>query len=459
MKKYYILAFTFLCLLIGQSGFGQLQGGPDAFLDANTTNYSFSNLNLSSNSNENETKKREALEAIANLHPSGLVNLQTGEPTANVNINFVVSSTSETSSNSSISTSSTTWGVNYLSLTSVQATSSCWLCDLVDVDMNNSYSNNTPVSTQNNLPNSVSIATSDSSTLSYYWDHSNNNLNVYYIYTSSSPLFDYQEYEEKLYSKVRADLDRGKHPYDYIKEVITPSGVELWYPGFTEASIKISSADGSVTIRSMGGWIPPSGLNANNKYDRRMLSMVAAYLGRSDASLEMLNKGITIVSERGYDLSSKNPAWTMGTQINFNRNGGFSTSLNNVNNFKSILKHEINHVDDNKIPNFERSLSAHADVYIKTAQHSSFQNTTEDFQKGNAAAFALYLLNLDRDNIPEHNQNFILNKINAYNANSSGRVQIVGPGLNFSKGTLNLYVVWDGIVSQTPVPYEPIIED
>lgn len=453
MKKYYILAFTFLCLLIGQSSFGQLKN-PDAFLDANTGDFNF-NLNLSSNNNENETKKREALEAIANLHPAGLVNLQTGEPTANVNINFVVSSTSETSSNSSISTSSTTWGVNYLSLTSVQATSSCWLCDLVDVDMNNSYSNNTPVSTQNNLPNSVSIATSDSSTLSYYWDHSNNNLNVYYIYTSSSPLFDYQEYEDKLHSKVRADLDRGKHPYDYIEEVITPSGVELRYPGSTGPSIKIDLS-GNVKIIAMDGtYKSPSELNANDKGERRRLAMLAAYLGRSDASLEMLNKGITIVSERGDDLSSNNPAWTRSTQISFNRNGGFSTSLNNVNNFKSILKHEINHVDDNKIIGFESTLSTHADVYIRTAKHDTYKNTTVDFRKGNAASFANYLLNMDTTNDATITQDIIANKIIEFNKNNA-KIKVEYYDYYMQKGGLKLVIRYDnepasGMIIKTPI--------
>ncbi|MGO4772856.1 hypothetical protein ACEN2I_14435 [Flavobacterium sp. W22_SRS_FK3] len=134
--------------------------------------------------------------------------------------------------------------------------------------------------------------------------------------------------------------------------------------------------------------------------------------------------------------------------------------MDNVNNLKSTIKYEIFHVDDNKIPNFDRlrSLATHADVYIKAAKHDSFKNTTEKFQIENAASFALYLINMDKDPNSDYGQNFIREKIREYNKNSSSKVKVLEPQYNFAKGSLNLYIQFDGSTLANPVPYKKITE-
>ncbi len=109
-------------------------------------------------------------------------------------------------------------------------------------------------------------------------------------------------------------------------------------------------------------------------------------------------------------------AFANGNYIFLNSNGGYSKSLDNVNNFKSILKHEIFHVDDDKDPDFKSDLSTHADVYIKVANDPTYKNTTLDFRKLNAGSFANYLLNMDKSTDPTITRDVIVKKMEQFNS-------------------------------------------
>lgn len=112
-------------------------------------------------------------------------------------------------------------------------------------------------------------------------------------------------------------------------------------------------------------------------------------------------------------------------------------------------------MDDNLKSNFTSCLSTHADVYVKTAKHSTFANTTPHYQKTIAADLITYLLNMDQR--LAYGQNEITSKITEFNKNN-GRVKIVPPIANFAKGTLQLYFTFDGeaydYVTYTPIKDE-----
>jgi hypothetical protein len=163
--------------------------------------------------------------------------------------------------------------------------------------------------------------------------------------------------------------------------------------------------------------------------------------------------------EKGADLSSKNPAWTRKTNngtntIFINSNDGFSSFLNNIDNFKSVIKHEIFHVEDNRKPNFASNLSTHADVYIKMANNYTFNDTTDEFKKGTAASFARYLMNMATK--IDFTLSDIITKIDSFNMNKA-QVQILKPIGIITLANLNLRVQYKNIISD-PITYEKINE-
>ena len=98
-------------------------------------------------------------------------------------------------------------------------------------------------------------------------------------------------------------------------------------------------------------------------------------------------------------------------------------------------------MDDNFKPNFEliKSLSTHADVYIKAANDPTYKNTTQDFRIGNAGSLANYLLNMDKRPDPNFNRDVIDAKIIAYNNNGTD-VKIRYADIYPQKGSLRLKV-------------------
>jgi len=221
-------------------------------------------------------------------------------------------------------------------------------------------------------------------------------------------------------------------------------------------------AQGNVFIKSENGtYKKPSQLNPNSAVDRKALNEIAAALARD---LEGVNKNIVISITDGKKLAVDSPAFTRtppGTLIFLNSKGGFSKDLNNVYNFKSIIKHEIFHVDDhiwqknNPTIKPKNYLVAHADVYIKAANDPTYnKNTTLDFRKGNTGSFANYLLNMDKSPDTAITRDVIGKKIEEFNKNSTG-VKVLIADIYPQKGALKLRVEWDGKVSDY-IEMEPV---
>jgi len=223
-------------------------------------------------------------------------------------------------------------------------------------------------------------------------------------------------------------------------EDIAVTATNLYSIGVSVTSLP----NGNILIKASDGiYKKPSAFNPNLPADRRIMNLFAASLAKG---LQGLNKGIIISSKANTDPSSKSPASTSGNSIYLNTNGGYSTSLDNVHDFKSIIKHEIFHVDDNKDPTFISSLATHADVYIKAANDPTYKDTTPEFRIGNARSFANYLLNMDTKKDTTITRDVIVAKITAFNNNVTD-VTIVIADYYMQKGSLKLKVQFGSNIS------------
>ena len=191
----------------------------------------------------------------------------------------------------------------------------------------------------------------------------------------------------------------------------------------------------------------PSQLSTSMGSRKAIAKIGAFYAGKIGADV-----GTKISTAKGDIDSNKNPAFTKDQTINLNTNGGFSESLNDISNFKNIMKHENAHKEDNENSKFESTLSTHADVYNIQMSDSSFGSTTDEFKIGTAASFGNYLLNMDQSS--EFGVNEILSKVETFNASNKGGLQIQTPLGAFSKGTLYLDLIYK---KQTyPIDYEKV---
>ena len=222
-------------------------------------------------------------------------------------------------------------------------------------------------------------------------------------------------------------------------------------------------AQGNVFIKSENGtYKKPSQLNPNSAADRKALNEIAAALARM---LEGGNKNIVISITDGKKPAVDNAAFTRtppGTLIFLNSKGGFSKDLDNYYNFRSILKHEIFHVDDNiykkKNPDskYKNVLDSHADVYIKGANDPTYKDTTDDFKKENAGSFGNYLLNMDKSPDAAITRDVIIKKMEQFNKNSTG-VKVMFSDYYMQKGGLQLQVEYKG-KQEGYIPFEKVDE-
>ncbi|WPO80743.1 hypothetical protein [Flavobacterium sp. KACC 22761] len=246
--------------------------------------------------------------------------------------------------------------------------------------------------------------------------------------------------------------------------VITTSGVPLDTPQAYENALNEAGKgdfkiiNGVVKIKADNGtYVLTSDTNVSSPTVLSRVKNLAAILTKS---LGGDQKEVYINTEKGEKKSEDNQAWTrkiLGATfqtIYLNINGGFNAELNNLNNFKSIIKHELFHVEDNRDENFRSDLSTHADVYVRAANNYTYNTTTDDFKMHNAAAFAKYLLNMAKDS--EFSLNDILTKITAFNKNNGG-VKILTPSGAFSKATITLRVQYKNVISE-PIEYGKIDE-
>lgn len=253
--------------------------------------------------------------------------------------------------------------------------------------------------------------------------------------------------------------DVASSDYDYYYTGSSLGLSSVGYSNYTNVTIYTGPSyvdkKGNVFIKlSNGTYKKPSELNPNSDSDRQALNQFAATIARN---LNDNNYTITIASNPGTSLASKVPAYATGNTITLNSNGGFSKDLDNVNNFKSILKHEIFHVDDNRNGVNINKYEMHADVYLNQMKHTSFKNTTLDFKNSVAKSFCNYLLNIDQENMRDqtiyNHDTVILDRIKQFNNDHLGVMTIIAPEFGkYITGQLSLEVKMNGYIAQ-PVNY------
>ncbi|PXY45015.1 hypothetical protein [Flavobacterium hydrophilum] len=125
--------------------------------------------------------------------------------------------------------------------------------------------------------------------------------------------------------------------------------------------------------------------------------------------------------------------------------------MDNVNSFKSTLKHEILHVIDN-INKVEDTYETHANVYLKQMKDDSFKDSNVDYKSSVVYSFCNYLLNIDqqkkRENL-NYNHNIVISKINEFNLEHQGKIKIIAPEFGqYSLGNLSLSFEINGYLPQ-----------
>ena len=261
-------------------------------------------------------------------------------------------------------------------------------------------------------------------------------------------------YDPRISIWLSVDNEKEKYPnwspYNYCKQ----SPISRYDPDgnddiFTSSGrfVKSTKTGNAVLIQVGDKQLTPSQLSTSRGSRLAMTRIGAHYATKVGA-----DPGTMVTTRKGTDDSDKNPAFTGANTINLNINGGFSKSLDNINNFKSVMSHENGHKENNEKSDFKSNLSNHADVYIDQMSDKSFSSTTNDFKLGTGSSFANYLLNMDQGN--EFGQNEIVQKIETFNETNQGGMYIQPPMGNFAKGTLSLEIQQNG--NTYPVKYEKV---
>lgn len=180
----------------------------------------------------------------------------------------------------------------------------------------------------------------------------------------------------------------------------------------TGSSIQ-NTGTNSLRILIKGSYYNPQQLTTT-RGSRFVMTRIGAYLAQKMGA----DPGTIITTGTYPQNSNEIPAFTQNLVISLNINGGFSKWFSNVSSFRSIIKHENFHKEDNEIPGFTSTLLTHAAVYVKQVKDVSFATTPVDFKVGIAKSFGNYLLNMDKST--NFTVSEILTKISEFNTNPFG---------------------------------------
>ena len=230
----------------------------------------------------------------------------------------------------------------------------------------------------------------------------------------------------------------GRAPFDHI---FNANGRFIRDTGIGNA-VKIQLANGSL--------VNPSQLSTSGGSKFAMRNIAAFY-----AANVGVPHGTKISTYNDNKMTGKeNPAHTASeNEIAINTKGGFSSWYNNIENFKSTIKHEDFHRKDFEDTEFISTLRTHADVYLQQMNDPTFYKTTDSYKLEIASAFGLYLLNMDQR---KYSRNDITDKIDSFNKNKFG-LYIENPPAGYAQGSLQINIYQNG-KPKGSVEYEKLDE-
>lgn len=215
----------------------------------------------------------------------------------------------------------------------------------------------------------------------------------------------------------------------------------------SDGNPKAAGADGKlIQIEIDGVTKKPSELDPNNPNQRMILTKIAVFLAQkmgTPAGYWFATGKDTDASQTSADIpASTSPIPPYITVLNM-RGDKYSSRLDNIYSFTSILSHEIKHQYDfkNSIP---RNLKSHVNVYIKSMEENSFKQSPPDFKLSITISLANYIFNMDKK--AGYSANSTIEEIVRFNDSSSsnGGYKIIAPidpnilsNILFNKGQLN----------------------
>ncbi|MEO8240627.1 MAG: hypothetical protein ABI576_21160 [Flavobacterium sp.] len=227
------------------------------------------------------------------------------------------------------------------------------------------------------------------------------------IYTDPNPAADdYPDWNPT--DVIREKVADNSNPYATGPDMVFNANGKL----VTGTNIQ-NSATNSTKILIKGVYYTPSQL-PTSRGNRLIMVRVAAYL----AAKIGVDPGTIITSGKTDDPNAV--AFTKKLVISLNIKAGFDKALDNVSSFRSVIKHENFHKEDNEDITFKSTLSNHAYVYIRQVSDITFATTPPDFKVEMAGSFMNYLLNMDKR--IDFTSSEILSRMDQFNKNPYGLV-------------------------------------
>lgn len=148
---------------------------------------------------------------------------------------------------------------------------------------------------------------------------------------------------------------------------------------------------------------------------------------------------VKTINERGKD-GGDDVAW-YGNGILTVRATAFSEGrFDNVNDFKSIIKHEVLHWQDPKTGDRNYKFKDHANIYLLQASEPDFKNTSESLKISNSNQYMIRIFNSSRVGEVGMNNDGIVAAMQKYNDENTGGVKMYNiifsaagiPGIRFT---------------------------
>jgi len=246
-------------------------------------------------------------------------------------------------------------------------------------------------------------------------------------------------------------LDDINATYSEFPINITPYNFE---PGknniFNENGRPLRSGDTGdlVQIEINGVLYKPSQL-ARTKGSMTALNKIATFYAQSKGFAGLVKTVNTIGDQQGNDVAF------YGNGVLTVRSVAFASGkFDNVNDFKSTINHEVLHWKDPRNDAADYNFMDHANIYLGEASDPEFTKTSLSYKINNANQYMKRVLNASRSGEVGMNNDGIIAAINRYNVNNKGGVLISNPFYSGSLSGFTFTTSINGTIYENNFSYE-----